>query len=121
MYIANPLETRFPQPSLPERITGIILLAGAERPAASEAYGEPLVGDSGQRYVTTLRLAARYPDARIVFTGGPKAAAGQGPLGNRSPPLVKRSSAASVSIHPGSRSTRGRRILAPAVTTPMSC
>ena len=80
MYIANPLETRFPQPSLPEHITGIILLAGAERPAASEAYGEPLVGNSGQRYVTTLRLAARYPDARIVFTGGPRQVPGKGPL-----------------------------------------
>jgi uncharacterized SAM-binding protein YcdF (DUF218 family) len=80
IYLANPLETRFPQPALPAQITGIVLLSGAERPAASEAYGEPQVGGSGGRYLTTLRLATRYPGARIVFTGGPSVQAGKGAL-----------------------------------------
>jgi uncharacterized SAM-binding protein YcdF (DUF218 family) len=80
MYLAYPLETRYPQPQLPERVTGIILLAGAERPALSQVYGQPLVGGSGQRFLTTLRLAAQFPEARIVYTGGPRTAPGKGPL-----------------------------------------
>ena len=44
IYLANILETRFPQPALPERVDGIVLLAGAEKPASSEAYGESQVG-----------------------------------------------------------------------------
>lgn len=66
-----PLETRFPQPRLPAQITGIVLLAGAERPSATERYREPQFNEHAGRYTTTLRLAARYPDARLVFTGGP--------------------------------------------------
>ena len=70
-YLVYPLENRFPQPRLPSRITGIVLLAGAERPAATEEYAEPQLNSFATRYTTTLRLAARYPGARVVFTGGP--------------------------------------------------
>lgn len=79
-YIAYPLETRFPQPQLPPQITGIVLLSGAERPAATEEYGEPQLNSGAARYTTTLRLAARYPDARVVFTGGPAVDARTGRL-----------------------------------------
>ena len=71
-YLAAALETRFPQPQLPAQITGIVLLSGAERPAATEAFGEPQFSSAAGRYTTTLRLATRYPAARIVFTGGPE-------------------------------------------------
>jgi uncharacterized SAM-binding protein YcdF (DUF218 family) len=79
-YLANVLETRFPQPAFPDHVDGIVLLAGAERPEASQAYGEPQVGRSGGRYVTLLRLAQRYPEARIVFSGGPRREPDRGPL-----------------------------------------
>ena len=80
IYIANPLETRFPTPELPERVDGILLLAGSERPTASEVYGQPQLGAAGGRYIATLRLANRYPEARIVYTGGPIARKGKGAL-----------------------------------------
>lgn len=70
-YIVYPLESRFPRPGLPSRITGIVLLAGAERAAATEDHAEPQLNSFAARYTTTLRLATRYPDARVVFTGGP--------------------------------------------------
>ncbi len=70
-FLAHALETRFPQPKLPQHIAGIVLLSGAERPSATVEYGEPQFSSAAGRYTTTLRLAARYPDARIVFTGGP--------------------------------------------------
>jgi uncharacterized SAM-binding protein YcdF (DUF218 family) len=76
-YVANPLETRFPQPDLPKQITGIVLLSGAERPTASVTYAEPQVSAHGGRYITMLRLATRFPTARIVFTGGPRTKPGR--------------------------------------------
>lgn len=69
-FLAGPLETRFPRPELPDRVDGIILLAGAERPSASAYFGEPQVGIEGGRYITALRLATRYPTAKLVYTGG---------------------------------------------------
>jgi len=82
-YIAHPLETRFPRPELPETITGIVLLSGSEAPAVSEVYGEPQIGAHGDRYTTALRLAARYPNARIVYTGPPAEAPDKGSLGTQ--------------------------------------
>lgn len=82
-YLALPLATRFPVPRLPAEVDGIILLAGSERPWLSDAYGEPQTGPHGSRYVTALRLAQRYPGARVVFTGGPRRADWAGPFGTQ--------------------------------------
>ncbi|MGB5104935.1 MAG: YdcF family protein [Steroidobacteraceae bacterium] len=82
-YLVHPLETRFPLPTLPAEVTGIILLSGSERPAVSDEYGEPQVGAHGSRYITALRLAARYPEARVVYTGGSRTEEGKGPLGTQ--------------------------------------
>jgi len=79
-YLMAALEARFPQPQLPARITGIILLAGSERPTASQATGEPQVGRNGGRHFTAQRLARDHPEARIIFSGGPRRVAGKGPL-----------------------------------------
>ena len=88
-YLASALETRFPVPGaagepsappLPDTIDGIILLAGSERPAVSQRFGEPQTGAHGSRYVTALRLAERYPEARLVFSGGARQEPGKGPL-----------------------------------------
>lgn len=84
IVLGNLLETRFPQPDLPPRVDGIILLAGAERGAASQAYGQPQLGHGGGRYATALTLARRYPAARVVFTGGPRVEPGRGPLETQS-------------------------------------
>jgi uncharacterized SAM-binding protein YcdF (DUF218 family) len=82
-YLVHPLEARFPRTELPPRIAGIVLLSGAERPAVSEAYGEPQVGAHGSRYIAALRLAAKYPEARLVYTGGSRVEPGRGPLGTQ--------------------------------------
>jgi uncharacterized SAM-binding protein YcdF (DUF218 family) len=65
------LEERFPAAHLPQRISGIVLLAGAERPRATEVHGEPQLNRHAARYTTVLRLAHRYPKARLVFVGRP--------------------------------------------------
>lgn len=81
--LVRPLEARFPQPELPARITGIILISGAERPATSEAYGVPQLGAHAMRYVTALSLAAQHPESRIVHSGGVRVEPGRGALGTQ--------------------------------------
>jgi len=83
-YIARGLEGRFPVPELPSDVTGIILLSGSERPAASDAYGQPQLGGHASRYVATLLLAERYPQAKLVYSGGGRSEPGKGPLGTQS-------------------------------------
>lgn len=82
-WIARPLQLRFPQPVLPERLAGIILLTGAELTDDSEAFGLPQLGRHGDRYVATLRLAARYPEARVVVSGSRIGAGGRTVLGSQ--------------------------------------
>jgi uncharacterized SAM-binding protein YcdF (DUF218 family) len=83
-WFAGVLEARFPRPKLPGEVAGIILLAGAERPSASDAWGEPQTSEAGSRYVAALRLAARYPQARLVHTGDTIPRPGAGAMGTQS-------------------------------------
>ena len=80
--LARILEERFPRPELPPEIAGIVLVGGSERIAASDAHGEPLLNGFGSRYIAALRLAERYPRARLVHTGGARLPRGR----SRSPP-----------------------------------
>jgi uncharacterized SAM-binding protein YcdF (DUF218 family) len=98
-YLAHALESRFPATPLPASVTGIVLIGGGERVAASERYGEPQLNAHGSRYVAALRLAARYPDARLVSTGGPMAEPGRGALGTHS--AVARAILGGVGLEPG--------------------
>lgn len=66
-----PLEQRFP-PWYPSRgpPNGIVVLGGAIDPDISQARGVPALGEAAERIVATAELARRYPEARIIFTGG---------------------------------------------------
>jgi uncharacterized SAM-binding protein YcdF (DUF218 family) len=67
-WLIRPLETRFPIPA-EGRVDGIVVLGGAELVTLSENYGQPQFGSMGDRLLTFLTLAARYPEARLVFSG----------------------------------------------------
>jgi uncharacterized SAM-binding protein YcdF (DUF218 family) len=70
--VARPLEARFPAPA-PEslrRVDGIIVLAGAEHAVASAYRGQPQLNSHGDRLTTFLMLAQRFPEARLVHSGG---------------------------------------------------
>ena len=69
-WLLSPLENRFPQPTLPEHVDGIIVLGGAINPILSAARHQPVLTDSAERLVAFVALARRYPDARLVFSGG---------------------------------------------------
>jgi DUF218 domain len=70
LILVSPLEDRFPQPppGLPPPY-GIIVLGGAINGPISQARGQA-VGEEEQRVVQAAILAKRYPEAKIVFTGG---------------------------------------------------
>jgi uncharacterized SAM-binding protein YcdF (DUF218 family) len=66
-----PLEQRFPPwDSGAGAPDGIIVLGGAISPDVSEARNEVALNESAERLTVVAELARRYPDARIVFSGG---------------------------------------------------
>jgi len=66
-----PLEHRFPiLRTLPAKVDGIILLGGAVDPERTAEYDQVALNQSAARVTETLRLARRYPAARIVLSGG---------------------------------------------------
>ena len=65
------LEDRIPIPrSLPDRVDGIVVLGGVVDQFLSEARGQTAIGGAVERITVSARLAAQYPDARIVYSGG---------------------------------------------------
>ena len=70
-WMIYPLETRFPaNPELPSKIDGVIVLAGAEEAALSAFWQQVELGDAAERHLAFLELARRYPEAKLVFSGG---------------------------------------------------
>ena len=70
LIMIAPLEDRFPGPpaDMPPP-DGIIVLGGALRGDESEARGQAVYSE-GERVVEAALLAKRYPDARVIFSGG---------------------------------------------------
>ena len=69
-WIVKPLEERYPPPSLPVRVDGVLILGGGLDPtvyATRHAASEDVVEG---RLVAAADLARRYPRARLVFSGG---------------------------------------------------
>jgi len=71
IWVALPLEQRFPQfvdDGTP--IAGIVVLGGAIETRLSAARDQLVVNDAGERQIAMADLARRYPQARLVFSGG---------------------------------------------------
>ncbi len=66
-----PLEQRFPawdaSRGAPD---GIVVLGGAITPDISAARGAVALNKAAERVTATVELARRYPNARIIFSGG---------------------------------------------------
>lgn len=67
-----PLEQRFPSPDLDSigPVDGIIVLGGALMPVASKEHGAPQLNRDAERLTVLPDLMRRFPDARVIFTGG---------------------------------------------------
>lgn len=67
----HPLENRFERPSPPpDNVAGIIVLGGFFEGAINLARGGYELNSSADRIVEAAVLARRYPQARLVVTGG---------------------------------------------------
>ena len=74
------LEQRIPGPDpMPDRADGIIVLGGTVDPVSSRDHGTVSLNDAAERLTAFVTLARRYPDARLVFTGGTGAVLDTGP------------------------------------------
>jgi uncharacterized SAM-binding protein YcdF (DUF218 family) len=76
-----PLEERFPPWNAADGApAGIIVLGGAISPDVSAARSEVALNESAERLTVAAELALRYPNARILFSGGSGALIfGEGP------------------------------------------
>src|SRR5205814_8499222 len=69
--IILPLEERFPPWDAARGApTGIISLGGAFDTVVSEPRGEVALNEAAERMTAIAELARRFPNARIVFSGG---------------------------------------------------
>lgn len=70
-WLLMPLEMRFLSPDpMPKNVDGIILLGGAQRPSLTAYWKEPELNAAAETLTTFLALARRYPQAKLVFSGG---------------------------------------------------
>lgn len=69
-WLLYPLESKYPpNPELKE-VDGIILLGGAEDAERSYLWQQPVLGNATERYFALITLVKKFPNARVVFTGG---------------------------------------------------
>ncbi len=68
--LISPLEQRFLLPQPPARVDGIIVLGGAIEADPTGNAEQPGLNDAAERLTSFAALARRYPDARLVYTGG---------------------------------------------------
>ena len=69
--LLHPLEDRFARPDpAPQAVAGIIVLGGGFEGGINLVRGGYELNASGDRFVEAAILARRYPQARVVVTGG---------------------------------------------------
>lgn len=69
--LLGPLEERYKRPSpAPQAVAGIIVLGGGFEGGINLVRGGYELNSGGDRFVETAVLARRYPQARIVVSGG---------------------------------------------------
>lgn len=78
-YLMVPLEERFP-PFIDDGkpVDGIVLLGGAVEASDSLSRGQLVVNEAAERILATIQLAHRYPQARILISGGGGSVFGDG-------------------------------------------
>ncbi len=68
----SPLENRFTRTvALPEKITGIVVLGGGFEGTINQVRGGYELNRAGDRFVEAAVLARRFPDAKLLISGGP--------------------------------------------------
>lgn len=70
-WLGRPLEQRFSEAApLLADVAGIVVLGGAVDARATNERGQLALNAAAERLTAFLALARRYPEARLVYTGG---------------------------------------------------
>jgi uncharacterized SAM-binding protein YcdF (DUF218 family) len=70
-WVLYPLEKRFVvKPSLPGKVDGIIMLGGGGDQRRASQWGISQTNEAGDRYLALFDLARRYPNVKLVVSGG---------------------------------------------------
>lgn len=69
-YALQTLEDRLPRPSPPATLSCIIVLGGAFENEVMSSRGGMELNQAADRFIETVALAKRYPEARILVSGG---------------------------------------------------
>ena len=70
-WLMEPLEERFAAPTrMPETVAGIVVLGGAIDTRQSNQFGQIALNGRGERITGFVALARRYPQAKLVYSGG---------------------------------------------------
>lgn len=69
-WLMIPLEERFPRAELDAPVDGIIVLGGAVDTLVSKERGITALNEAAERLTAGTALAKRFPEARLVFSGG---------------------------------------------------
>lgn len=80
-YLVLPLEERFADERLPPdsaNLAGIIILGGFEDAWVSGGRSGLALNEAAERLTEGVRLARRWPDAKIIFSGGSGGVFGRG-------------------------------------------
>ena len=69
-WLVKPLEDRFPHRAWPNHVDGILVLGGGAVPKILLERGMPLSLTGSARVLAAADAARRYPNAKLVFSGG---------------------------------------------------
>ncbi len=70
-WLILPLEERFPRADLAGRpVDGIVILGGSEDARVAQGRGFHALNEFAERMTEAAALARRYPQAKVLFTGG---------------------------------------------------
>ena len=64
------LEDRFPQPEVADPVVGIVMLGGAVNAHVTAVRRASTFNDAAERVTVVAELSRRFPDARILLSGG---------------------------------------------------
>lgn len=98
VWLLMPLETQFaPYKDDGSPVAGVIVLGGSFETEPTDYYGQMALNDAGERILAISTVARRFPNARIVYSGG-----GSGFVVGRTPEatLVERT-VADMGVAPG--------------------
>ena len=69
-WLIFPLEARIPKHKLPEQIDGIVVLSSGLHARATIERGQSQLNEQAERDFAFVNLAKKYPEAKLLYTGG---------------------------------------------------